>query len=136
MDQFLQLLLTSLASVIASSGFWAYIQKKDQTKTAIARLLRGLAYDKIMTLGMAYIQRGWITKDEYEEFRKYLYEPYRDFGGNGVAERIMTEVSNLPLKSHNRYFAIVNEQESRENYNAVHTLQVDADPGRSDVRRP
>lgn len=65
----------------------------------MTRLLMGLAYDKIQQLGLSYIDRGWISGAEYEDFRKYLYEPYKDFGGNGVAEQIMQQVSNLPLRS-------------------------------------
>lgn len=107
METWVQLTVTSTAAVLASSGFWAYIQRKDTSKHANTRLLMGLAYDKITNLGLNYIERGWISKDEYEDFRRYLYEPYKDFGGNGVAERIMQEVSNLPLKSHTKYADIV-----------------------------
>jgi hypothetical protein len=59
----------------------------------------GLAYHNIVDLGMLYINRGSITKDEYEDFRKYFYEPYIALGGNGVAERIMEDVKNLPFNA-------------------------------------
>jgi len=98
--------IVSLASILASSGFWTFLQRRDDTKDAMARLLMGLAYDKIAQVGISYIERGWISRDEYEEFRKYLYEPYKAFGGNGVAERIMEEVSRLPLRSPTRYSQI------------------------------
>lgn len=105
MSPWIQLLVTALvtvfAAVAASSGFWAYMQHKDSEKSAVERLLMGLAYDKITTLGMGFIERGWVTQDEYEELRKYFYEPYKEFGGNGTAEKIMMEVSNLPFKSRN-----------------------------------
>lgn len=103
MDPWLQLALTSVASVAASSGLWAWIQKKDSAKNATSRLLLGLAYDKIISLGMTYIERGWISRDEFEDFQNYLYQPYKDAGGNGVAERIMYDVSHLPLRSPDRY---------------------------------
>lgn len=106
MHPLIQAVIVSVTSVVASSGFWAYLQKKDSTKTGTTRLLMGLAYDKLTHLGLSYIERGWISKDEYEEYQKYLYEPYRDLGGNGVAERIMQEVSGLPLKSYTKYFRI------------------------------
>jgi hypothetical protein len=99
--------VTSVATVIASSGFWAWVARRDNSKDAMTRLLLGLAYDKIAQLGLNYIERGWISKDEYEEFRKYLYEPYKAYGGNGVAERIMEEVSHLPLRSPNKYSEII-----------------------------
>jgi hypothetical protein len=58
----------------------------------------GLASDKISYLGMTYILNGSITRDEFEDLRKYLYEPYVELGGNGTAERVMIEVSKLPLR--------------------------------------
>ena len=59
----------------------------------------GLAYDKIVSVGIAFIERGWVSKDEYEEYQKYLVEPYKAMGGNGVAERIATEVGRLPFRA-------------------------------------
>ena len=94
-------------AVIASSGFWAWVSKRDTTKHATTRLMMGLAYDKITYMGLRYIERGWITMDELEDFRKYFYEPYKSLGGNGVAERIMSEVDKLPFKSHSKYTEII-----------------------------
>lgn len=74
----------------------------------------GLAYEKITNLGLYYIERGWITKDEFEDFRKYLFEPYKELGGNGVGERIMEEVSQLPLKTHRKYADIVQAKQNQE----------------------
>lgn len=92
-------LIAAFGGVGASSGIWTFIQKRTQVNDAHTRLLMGLAYDKIITIGMAYIQRGWVSKDEYEEYLKYLVEPYKDMGGNGVAERIATEVGSLPFRT-------------------------------------
>lgn len=105
-----QYFMAALIAFISSTGFWAYLQRKNLRKTATTRLLLGLAYDKIITLGMKYIERGWISKDEYEDFRKYLYEPYSEFGGNGVAERIMNEVQRLPLRSNSPIEAVIDEK--------------------------
>lgn len=93
-------LLTVLTSLAASTGFWAFLQKKGADKISEKRLLKGLAYARIMTMGMEYIERGWISRDEYEDFRKYLYEPYSALGGNGTGERIMQEVSKLPFRAY------------------------------------
>lgn len=92
-------LIAAASGVLASSGLWTFLQKKSQTNSAHIRLLMGLAYDKIMTVGMVYIQRGWVSKDEYEEYLKYLVEPYKEMGGNGVADRIATEVGSLPFRT-------------------------------------
>ena len=91
-------LITLIASVGASSGFWAYLQKRDTKKNATTRLLLGLAHDRIIFVGMSYVERGYISKDEYEDFFSYLYTPYAEFGGNGLAERVMQEVIKLPIR--------------------------------------
>lgn len=111
METWLQMALTSLITLGASSGFWTYIQHKDRARAATTKLLMGLAYGELTTLGVAYIQRGWITKDEYEEYRKYLFDPYKALGGNGVAERIMDEVTLLPFRSYNRIGEIFRNRE-------------------------
>ena len=97
MESIVSIIVTVLCSVIASSGFWAWIQKKDDKKSLQSQMLIGLAHDRIVSLGMVYIERGWITKDEYENLRVYLYEPYERMGGNGSAKRIMQEVDKLPI---------------------------------------
>lgn len=94
------IVLTSITSVLASSGFWAYLQRKDTRRDATTRLLMGLAYDQLTRLGLMYMHRGSITKDEFEDYRKYFFDPYKALGGNGVAERIMRDVSLLPFRDH------------------------------------
>lgn len=117
MDPWVQAALMLILGVFASSGFWTWVQSRSKTQRARDRLLLGLAYDKIATLGMHFIERGWLTRDEYEEYRKYLCEPYKEFGGNGVAEQIMQQVSQLPLRSHPRYVPATGRRSSRENTN-------------------
>ncbi len=99
MAEWLKMALTIVASVLASSGFWAYLQHKSESKDVRSQMLVGLAHDRITQLGLNYIERGWITKDEYENLHDYLYVPYHKMGGNGSAERIMKEVANLPLRN-------------------------------------
>lgn len=98
-----EIVLASFISLGASSGFWAYMRSRHIAKTAKTRLMMGMAYNAITTLGISYIERGWVTKDEYEELRKYYFEPYRALGGNGVAERVMNQVSQIPFRSHNEF---------------------------------
>lgn len=97
MEQGLQLVVTIFCSVVASSGFWAYWQKKHENKDAKTQMLLGLAHDRIMALSMEYIERGYITQDEYENLHDYLYKPYINIGGNGSAKHIVEEqVNKLP----------------------------------------
>jgi|SRR5690349_13379652 len=91
-------LISAVVGVGTSSGFWAYFQKRSDKNSAATRLLLGLAYDKIITVGMGYIHRGYVSKDEYEEYLKYLVEPYKQMGGNGVADRVAKDVGALPFR--------------------------------------
>lgn len=98
MDGWRQILIAVFSSVLASSGLWAYVTKKLEKKDVRTQMLIGLGHDRIIFLGMSYIERGWITQDEYENVHDYLYIPYKLMGGNGSAERIMKEVDNLPIQ--------------------------------------
>ena len=98
-----ELIKTIVITVLTSSGFtsalFAFLQKLADKKDIKTKMLIGLGHDRIVYLGMKYIERGWITKDEYENLHDYLYSPYKTMGGNGSAERIMKEVEKLPIKS-------------------------------------
>ena len=97
MESWMQMALTVVCAVIASAGFWAYIQKRSEKKDVKTQMLVGLAHDRILFLGMSYIERGSITRDEYENLYEYLYRPYEKMGGNGSAKRVMQEVNKLPI---------------------------------------
>lgn len=109
-----QCVVTIACAIIASSGFWSVIMKRmdqkeeekrareeiaAQNREAQKKLLIGLAHDRIITLGMTYIERGYITKDEYENFFTYLYRPYAESGGNGSGSRIANELTKLPIRN-------------------------------------
>lgn len=95
------------------------MQRKDETRTATSKLLMGLAYNRLVTLGVEYIERGWVTKDEFEEYQKYYFAPYKALGGNGVAERIWNEVMCLPFHSKSKYDEILNVRRNEEFINNV-----------------
>ena len=96
-EDVLQILITIITSVFASSGLWAFIQSRRDKKDARNELLVGLAHDRIISLGMSYIGRGEITRDEYENLHDYLYIPYQKMGGNGSAARVMAEGEKLKI---------------------------------------
>ena len=98
MEPWIQMIITIACSVIASSGFWAYLQKNLEKKDVKTEMLIGLGHDRIIYLGLSYIERGWITQDEYENLNDYLYKPYAKMGANGSAKRVMQEVDKLPIR--------------------------------------
>ena len=93
-----QVLTSVLIALISSTGLWSYISNIRSKHDAKTRLLIGLAHDRIIYLGTRYIERGYITPDEYENLHDYLYAPYAENGGNGSAKRVMDQVKALPIK--------------------------------------
>lgn len=99
MEIFTQILIAVISSVLASSGLWTIVLRHMDKKDTKTDMLVGLGHDRIMFLGNKYIERGWITSDEYENLYTYLYSPYEKLGGNGSAKRVMQEVDKLPIKN-------------------------------------
>ena len=92
-----QIIITIFTSVLASSGLWAFLGSRLDRHTAEREMLLGIGHIELVFFGMQYIERGWITKDEYETMQD-LYKPYKKLGGNGSGTKIMTEIEKLPIK--------------------------------------
>lgn len=94
----IEIVAAIITAALTSSGLWAFIQKRSENKSALAKMCLGLGHDRIVHLAQDYIARGEITADEYENLVKYLYEPYAAMGGNGTCKRLVDEVNKLPIK--------------------------------------
>lgn len=95
---FLELFFSFIIAMAASSGFWLWVMKKSEKKDLSRRLLIGLAHDRVVYLAVKYIKKGWITRDEFENLYEFLWEPYKEIGGNGTAKRLIDEVNKLPIR--------------------------------------
>lgn len=94
----LTILAGIVTSLITSQGLWAHLSAKWQKDSAESELLRGLAHTRIMSLCEKYIERGWITPEEYEDLITYLYHPYLELGGNGTVKKMVdNEINRLPI---------------------------------------
>ncbi len=93
-----EIIITIVCSVIASSGFWTFISKRRDNNSAASQMLLGLGHVKIIDTCEKYIERGYISQDEYDSLYNYLYLPYKALGGNGTAERMINEVKKLPIR--------------------------------------
>ena len=102
MPSWFSVVITAFVSVLASSGFWAYWEKKHEDKSSRTKLLVGLAHDRIVQSGNYYIKQGWSSSDAYENLYDYLYTPYKELGGNGTAERIMNTLKDMPHTDPNK----------------------------------
>lgn len=98
MDVWTQVAVPLVVAALTSSGLWAVVAKRVDKGDAQRKMLVGLAHDRIIHLGMVYVDRGYITQDEYENLNDYLYTPYEKMGGNGSAKRVMEEVRKLPIR--------------------------------------
>lgn len=95
--------ITIVISVIASTGFWQFLinwyNHKHTKMDATARMLLGIANKIICESCQEYISRGYITKEEYEDLKKYLCDPYFELGGDGTVARLFKEVDGrIPIK--------------------------------------
>lgn len=97
-DLLTDIVVPIILTLIASSSFWMYMSKKFERRSLQTNLLIGLAHDRIVWLGMYYVNRGFIDQDEYENLNDYLWKPYKELGGNGTAERVMDEVHKIPMR--------------------------------------
>ena len=92
-----QIILTIVTALLASSGLWAFLGKKLERNNSERELLVGIGHIELVFFGMQYIERGWITRDEYETMQD-LYAPYVKLGGNGSGTKIMKELEKLPIR--------------------------------------
>jgi hypothetical protein len=133
MDEvWIRVLTIIFGSTMGSTGMWAFIRSRDTKRAATTRLMMGMARETITSHGMAYIERGYITNEEYDELDKYFLKPYMALGGNGTAQRIMDEVSRLPLRSQSIYSEISRNRDTEgwsQNVRVVSREEADATPG-------
>lgn len=93
------ILVSIISSILASSGVWAVVAKVLDSRDVKTEMLIGLGHDRIIALGLEYIQRGYIYYDEFENLHDYLYKPYEKMGGNGSAKRVMDQVKKLEMRT-------------------------------------
>ena len=92
-------IISAAAAVFASTGFWAYITRRSERDTAEKKLLMGLAHDRLISQCVRYTNRGYITQEEYDDLKTYLYLPYKEKGGNSTVDKMIAEVDHLPMET-------------------------------------
>ena len=92
-----QVILTVITALLTSSGLWAFLGSRLEKNSAERELIVGIAHIELVFFGMQFLERGWITRDEYETMQD-LYKPYVKLDGNGSGKKIMKEIENLPIR--------------------------------------
>lgn len=85
-----------ITTLLGSSGIWMWVKTRSDRSNSEDQLLLEVAKNQLTVLGRSYLERGYITMDEYEEYEAE-YNLYSALGGNGLAKRVFKQVDELPL---------------------------------------
>lgn len=96
LTKFAEMANPAVTAVLGGSGIWAWAKTKADHNNNAVKLLLSVSRNQLVTLGRTYIERGYITMDEYEEYEDE-YQTYYALGGNGLARRIFEQVDDLPM---------------------------------------
>lgn len=89
-----------LSAALSCPGIWALVKTKANHNTNAEKLLLSVSRNQLVNSGREFIERGYITMDEYEEYEKE-YQIYSSLGGNGLARRMFEQVDDLPMMPNN-----------------------------------
>ena len=89
-----------ITTVLSGPGIWAWAKTRTQRNDDEDKLLLQVAKNQLITQGRFYLDRGYITMDEYEEYES-VYKVYSNLGGNGLARRVFEQVDDLPMTPNN-----------------------------------
>lgn len=92
----------TITALLGGSGIWAWAKTRADHNNNAAKLLLSVSRNQLITLGRGYIERGYITMDEYEEYEAE-YQIYSALGGNGLARRVFAQVDDLPMMPNDIY---------------------------------
>ena len=71
------------------------IKRLQDTVNSLIIADRTILYDRIKHLAKAYIKRGWISVEEYEDLKRMHKVYHDDLKGNGFLDSIMAEVDKI-----------------------------------------
>lgn len=111
-----QMIVTALLTAFTSSGVMSLIiyliQRKDRMReeerlkdSATSRMLLGLGHDKLIYLTDKYVKRGSISLKEKRNLQ-FLYEPYKELGGNSDCTIGYDACDKLPVVSDDEAFSL------------------------------
>ena len=86
----------AVTALLGGSGIWARLKTKTDRNDSEDKLLLQVARNQLVSQGRFYLDRGYITMDEYEEYESE-YDIYSRLGGNGLARRVFKQVDELPI---------------------------------------
>lgn len=91
-----ELATPAVTALLGGSGIWAWLNTRTDRNDSEDKLLLQIARNQLVSQGRFYLDRGYITMDEYEEYESE-YDIYSRLGGNGLARRVFKQVDELPI---------------------------------------
>ena len=85
------------STLLGAPGLWAFLKAKADRNSTEDDLLLVLVRARIIEEGERYLERGYILSGEYADFYEELYKPYKDMGGNGLAQHVFERIEKLPM---------------------------------------
>lgn len=89
----------ALAALI--NGIFAIKAKAKERANGVSDGVRYLLYDNIKTRGREYIAAGKIELEDLQDIVRAWTVYHDELGGNGLLDKIMSDVKSLPLKGEN-----------------------------------
>lgn len=90
----IEIIVTIVASVLASSGLWQFLILKTQKKSVQTQAILALLHNEIYRIAEKAIKENSITPDDFDNLT-CLYEPYHSLGGNGTGEALYQRCKTL-----------------------------------------
>lgn len=92
-------LITIIVAVIGSQSLVELIKyfTTRRKPSPSDKLLVALAQDRIVDIGSECIEHGYITREQITILTNII-TPYRELGGNGLADSMMERCKRLPLR--------------------------------------
>ena len=85
---------SALAAII--SGIFGLLVSRQHKENGVAAGVRILLYERIKFLGTHYVEKGYVSNDDYEDLLKMHRAYHNPLKGNGFLDDIMEQVKKLP----------------------------------------
>lgn len=92
---------TIILAIFASTGFWSFISQivnnHKKKKTPQEQMIMAIGRDRLLYLSKAYMAKGYIPDDEFDNF-KLMGEAYIAMDGNTSVKRKYLDAIQLDTK--------------------------------------
>ena len=92
-----EILTAIVVSALSSTGLFSFLQFLITRRGALTKAVQAILRDRMLILSEEYLQRGYITLHERDNYTS-LYDAYKGVKGNTFVDDLYKEVMELPLK--------------------------------------